>query len=838
MTSCSIFVNNKYQKLKESMGAELDEMLGDIEELRVRSRTPESFKKKVTQYIKDVSEETMLNEREQIRQIAKREHNLKRMADPGYRGNHAEALASLLRTTNYNVKHGSMSVESVMGSFQKKYNTMLEQSLTEGEMKALASKGMDRDIIKYLASGGKADVPDAVKKVGDLFRKFQDKIYADKKASGIEVNYRENYAVNQRDIYNVNKMETEFTKTSWAELVHSRLDVEKTFPLMPDKAEQMKYLEDVYDGFVQRAKDVEAVDFNNIPKDLIKSSIQRKNLKPRTMHFTEDGLASMWEEFADKSVLDAMVADGARAARDIGVYEVLGPNGQNEFNTLKQKTIRNIQQEIRSTTDEKLKTKLQKQIEDINSRSKGSLYNFEGDYESLWANINGTTDHVGGKTLANAAQNLRSLTSMQVLGGSMFTALTDIFNGVTALNMATGQGYFKSMGDVGMGLLKTFPPGEQKRIAGMTNIALETAMGNILRGANSEGVTKAINNMNYWYSKVNPIAAQGRFHRVAATMMFGMRMADKISASWKDMDVHVKKTLERAGINEVDLEALRATSVEVKDGHNIISPTAISNITDDQAKAAIAARKAIDPSFWATKPDEYRAHLARRMDVMFDEFGNFAAPNPGLRERAFLHGATNKGTYGGEFLRTIAMLKAFTVKQASIMQKIYMNSDTKAGKVQHLSAQTLGLMGMGYVALSLKAVAMGETPPDPSNPQTMKRIALQSGAFGYIGDTLLHEGGRGAGPTVAFIGGPVASKVDQFTATAKKLITGEGSLKSLGELADFVPGNNLHALKMGMAYTVLDDFKEASSPGHKERMRKRRREAEGLMWQPKKISDI
>lgn len=838
MTTCSLFINNKYQKLRENMQSQLDEILGDIESIRESSSTPDSFKKKVQQYIKDISEESMLNEREQIRQIAKREHNIKRMTDSGYRGNYAEALASLLRTTNYNVKNGGVSIEAVMGSFQKKYNTILEQSLSEAEIKMLASRTMDKEIIRYLASGGKADVPEAVKKIGDLFRKFQDKIYADKKATGIELNYRENYAVNQRDIYNTLKMEQEYTKTSWAELVHSRLDIEKTFPLMTNKADQLKYLEDVYDGFIQRGKDAEAVDFENIPKDLIKSSIQRKNLKPRTMHFTEEGLSAMWEEFSDKSVLDSMVADGARAARDIGVYEVLGPNGQNEFNTLKQKTIRMIQEEIKKTTDEKTKAKLQKQIEQINSRSKGSIYSFEGDYESLWANINGSVDHVGGKTLANAAQNLRALTSMQVLGGSMFTALTDIFNGVTALNMATGQGYFKSMADMGLGLLKTVAPGEQKRLAGMTNVALETAMGNILRGANSEGFTKAVNNMNYWYSKVNPIAAQGRFHRVAATMMFGMRMADKITAPWKDMDAHVKKTLEKAGINEVDLDALRSTSVEVKDGFNIISPTAVANITDEQALAAIAARKAVDPSFFARRPDEYRSFLAKRMDVMFDEFSNFAAPNPGLRERAFLHGATQKGTYGGEFLRTIAMLKSFTVKQASIMQKIYLNNETKAGKIQHLSAQTLGLMGMSYAAMSLKAIAMGETPPDPSNPSTMKRIALQSGAFGYIGDTLLHEAGRGAGPTVAFIGGPVASKVDDLVALSKKLASGEGSLKSLSELSEFVPGNNLHAIKMGMAYTFLDDFKEAASPGHKERMRQRRKESEGALWAPKKISDI
>jgi hypothetical protein len=838
-TACTLFVNNKYQKLRESMSKELDELVSDITEIRGQHATPEGFKKKVAQYLKQTSESKLINEREQLKQIAKRELNLKLMMDPGFKGDHAEGLASLLRTTNYNAKDGGLSIEAVMGSHQKKYNTFLEQSLTEGEMKVLATRSLDSDIIMYLSSGGKGEVSDQVKKFGDLFRKFQDKLHADKTSSGIDLNYRENYAVNQRDIYNFDKMRNDYTKESWAEMAHSRLDLDKTFPLMTNRDDQIKYLQDVYDGFIQRGLDKEAVDFNNIDPSLIRSSIQRKNLQPRVMQFSPEGLSQMWAEFADKSVLDSMVADGARASRDIGVYEVLGPNGQNEFNTLKQKTIRNLQKEIAGAADEKAKVKLQKQIDKIEGKSKGSIMNFSGDYDSLWANINGKVDQVGSKALAQAGDNIRSLVSMQVLGGSMFTALTDVFNGVTALNMATGQGYFKSMADVGMGLLSSFKPSEQRRIAGMTNIALETAIGSILKGANAENsLSKGINKLNYFYSKVNPIAAQGRFHRVAATMMFGMRMADQIGKNaWDQIDLSVRGTLEKAGLKDIDLDSIKMLTSEVKDGHNIITNTAINNITDAQAMDAIAKHRVADKAFWPSKPAEYRSYLSKRVDVLYDEFANFAAPNPGLRERAFLHGSSQKGTYGGEMIRMVSMLKSFTVKQASIMQKIYLNSPTKAGKLQHLSAQTIGLMGMGYVALSLRAIANNESPPDPSSPATLKRAFLASGAAGLMGDMLLSEAERGAGPLTSFAAGPVLSKTDDLIKFGKKLVTGEGSLKSFGQLSDFVPGGNLHVLKAAAAYTFLDDFKEAASEGHRERMQQRRREASGSLWAPHKIID-
>lgn len=837
MSVCSAFVNNKYQKLREEAASQLDELLDDINQLKSEHTTPEGFKKAVSKYLKQTQEESLLNERESLRQIAKREHNIKRMMDSGYRNNYAEGLASLLRTTNRNVKEGNVSVESIQNTFTKKYNNILEQNLTEAELKVLASKALDKDIIRYVASGGKAQVSEQVKKVGDLFRKFQDQIHADKKNSGIEINYLKDYAFNQKDIYNNSKM-IEMGKEAWVAMVHSKLDIERTFPLMVKKEDQIKYLEDVYQGFIDRAKDAEAVDFNNLPKELVRSSIQRKNLKARQLHFTPEGLVDMWGEFSDKSLIESMVADGARAARDIGIYEVLGPNGQNEFDTLQQKILRDLKDQISKESNPKNKEKLQGQIDDIEGRNKGSALNFEGDYKTLWAHINGKVDQLDtkGKGINNFGENIRALSSMQVLGLSTLTAITDIFNAVSALNMKTGQGYFKSMWDVGHGLIKTLPPGEQRKMASQLNIAIEGGMGSILKGYSAEGaISKSINKMNYFYSKINPIAQQGRFHRTAGTIMFSMHLADKtLNQTWDKLDDSLKNTFDQAGIKEADFESFKALRQEVKDGQSIITANAINNITDDMAIKAIDAKKS-DPNFWPRKPEEYRAYLEKRVNAMYDDFANFAAPNPGLRERAFLHGSTQKGTWGGEFVRTLAMLKSFTVKQASIMQKIYYNSPTKAGKIQHLSAQTLGLMSMGYVVLSLRALINNESPPDPTSPETIKKSFLTSGAGGVLADFLLNESERGAGPTVGFIGGPVFSKVDEAIKLAKKTASGEFKTKDLGKLSEFIPGNNIHVIKAAMAYTILDDFKEAASPGHKERMRKRRKEAEGLIWQPQKI---
>lgn len=830
---CKLFINDKYKALRESMQEELDEMIDEIESIRENSRTVDGFRKKLNEFIKTTGSEKLLNEREKVRDISKRTDNIKRIFDPSL-GSPEEGLASLLRSTNYYGEGAAKSVESVMNVMNKKYANFIGLNLTKDQVKVIISKGLDQEILHVL-SGGKNEVSDAAKEIAGVFRKLQDMIHADKKNTGIEINYLKDRAINQRDIYNHDKMLT-MGEDNWVETVYSRLDLERTFPFLLDEADRKQYLKDVYKGFIERHFDKEAVDFNNIPKDLIKSNIQRKNLRPRALHYTSEGLGKMWEEFSDKTILDSIMGEAAQAARDISLYDVLGSKGLGEFATLKQKTIRKIQGEIKGATDPVVKAKLQKQIENINNRSKGSMLSFEGDYDTLIANLSGKTDQIGSEFMADAGDNIRALTSMRTLGGSMFSALTDTFAGVTALNMATGGSYFKAISQELQGLFSTLSPKDQKELAGIFDIAIESDMGNELRiAASSNGLTKAINVANKWYSQWNPIAQQGRFHRVAPTMMLSWDFAKQTAGkSWDEIGDAYKKTLTKVGIKEADFEAFKLMRGKWKD-KELIMPHAVSEIPDEVAKEAIKKNKAINPNYFPSTPDEYRAQMSRNLGVMFgEEFGNFAAPQPGLREKAFLLGTTQKGTYGGETVRMLSMLKSFTVKQASIMQKIYVNNPTAQGRAKQLSAHTIGLMTMGYVSLSLKALINNETPPDPTNPDVMKKVAITSGAFGLLGDMMLDEANRG-GVLKGFIGGPVVASVDDLTKLTRKLATGEGEMKDLGELSRFVPGNNLFYLKAGFNYVLNDDFREILSPGYNNRMSQRRKENSGMLWEQTKV---
>lgn len=831
MNVCTTLINNKYQKAFENDKTMLDEMVKDIQDLRERHTSPDGFKKKLQEYIKDTSEEKILNEREQLRQIAKRESHLKRINDAGFKGNYAEALHSFLRQTNYNAKGSGNSIEGVMSVYNKKYQTHLDQNFSKADVDIIISGALDKEIIQHVTSGGNIKVSETAQRLGNAMKKLQDMIHADKRSNGIEVGYIKDYLINQRDIHTPDFFKN-LSRDEYIDLHMKHLDHEKTFKYMNDDAAKREYLGDVFDGFTQRNLDKERVDFNNLHRqeNLVQSSIQRKNLQPRTLHYTPEGLAEMWAKGSNKNLLESMLADSARASRDIAMYDVLGPRGENEFNTLKQKAISQLQEKRAAATTDAERTKHQNQIDRIN-RGGGSLKDLTSSYDNQWAVINGTVDQIEHKTWAAVNANFRAITNMAVLGNDMLSAFTDLGTGAINLSTATGGGILPSIAKQAEGLIRSLPPSQQKKVAHMLAISLESSMGNQLRVAGSEGITKGINKANYLFAKLNPAAAQGRFHRVAATTMLGLNLHEASRGSFADLNPWQRQLVEKAGISEHDWPAFAAMESNINGTDSVISHQHASQISDDAARAAIAANKAANPFFLPSTPNEYRAMMEKKVGLIYDEFSSAAAPNPGLRERAILMQGTKKGTISGELMRNTAMLKSFTIKQMSVMQKLYMSNPNGAPNIKHLSAQMAGLMTMGAAVLSLRAIRDNESMPDFTHPDTIKRLITTSGAFGPMADFALAETGIGADPFTNFVAGPALAMLGKAWGVGKKAIDAglsdkkEFTAKDSGKALKLLPGSNLFYLKAAINYNAFGALQEVfKDPEAEKRHRKMLRE--------------
>lgn len=825
MSKCSIFVNEKYKTLAEKNREILDEMVNDIKEINQKSRTPNGFRRSLDQYIKDTGEEKIINNYYELIQLQKRNQNFKRIMSSN---NKYEALLSLLRASNYNVPDSGFTIESVMSTRAIKYQTVTDQAFSEAEFKVLVSKQMDRDIIKYISSDGKMGDPQA-KKFAENFKKLLNMLHKDKIDVGIQENFIKDYAFNQRDLYNVEKME-KMGKSSWIEYVYTKLDLDRTFPLIETVEGRKEYLGKVFDGFVERSLDAEAVDFTNIPKDRIKKSIPKKYTKPRNLYYTPEGLSDMFSEFSEKSLIESMLAESSKVARDVAMFEVLGPGAQNEFLTLTQKTIRELQkQQSPYKPDNPEYIKIQKEIDAIKKAG--------DDFNNYFKEITNQDNVVVNKKISDRFSNLRALTSMSALGGAAFSALTDLATGITALQVYTGENYFKLVGESATSLIKSLSPETQRQTASQLSIALESALGNLLRIEGSGGpITKGINKLNYFYSKINPLQQQARFHRVAFTTLLSMKLGQWSNGAWKDLDPFASNGLLKAGIKETDWEAFKVMRKHLKDGEFTVDSVSTHLISDDIANKIIAEHKKTNPAFVPKTPEQYRAYLEKRIDSYYAEFSNIAAPNPGLREKKVLMMGTSKGTVAGELIRTIAMLKSFTIKQSNIMQRVYLSNPNRNPNIAHLSGMVLGLSTMGYIVESLRAISKNETPPDPTSVDTIRNSIIRSGAGSIVFDAMF---GQSYGGKTSFfqgmIAGPVWPKVDTSLGIAKNVLSGESGMKDLTEAGSLLPGSNLWYLKSALHYTIMDDFKELVRPGHKGRMEQRRKENEGLLWRQESI---
>jgi hypothetical protein len=825
MSKCSILVKEKYKTLAEENREILDEMISDIEQINQNSRTPNGFRKSLDKYIKDTGDEKIINNYYQLVQLQKRSNNMKRISSAV---NKVEGLLSLLRASNYNFADSSLTVESVMNTRAIKYQTILDQAFTEAEFKILASKQLDREIIKHIVSDGKLGDPQAAK-AAETFKKILNMLHKDKVDVGIQENFIKDYAFNQRDLFNVEEMGL-MGKDAWVDFAYSNLDHARTFPNIEGIEARKKYLGDVFDGTLQRAEDVEAVDFSQLPPDRIKKSIPKKYTKPRTLFYTADGLANMFERFSKKSLIESMLAESAKTARDVAMFEVIGPGAQTEFATLVQKSIRELQKEIKDLKPNDPKAiKVKEEIQAI--KEAGS------DFNSYFKQITNSSNVTGKSWLADILTNIRSLVSMMSLGGASFSAVTDLATGVTALQVYTGENYFKLAGESTQSLIKSLPVESQKRTASQLSIALESALGNILRVEGSTGpITKGINKLNHLYSKINPLQQQARFHRVAFTSLLSMKLGQWAGGSWKDIDPFASNALLKAGIKETDWEAFGAMRKPIKDGEFSIDTISTDKISDELALKIIAEHKKTNPAFEPKTASQYRAYLEKRIDSYFNEFSNMAAPNPGLREKKVLLMGTQKGTEEGELIRTMAMLKSFTVKQANIMQRVYLSNPNRKANIAHLSGMFLGLSTMGYVAESLRSISKNETPPDPTSTETIRNSILRSGAGSIVFDAMFGQSyGGNTDFFTALIGGPVVSKADTLVGVARKTVKGEAELKDATEIGSLLPGSNLWYLKSALHYTIMDDFKEELRPGHKRRMEQRRKENEGLLWRQESI---
>lgn len=285
---------------------------------------------------------------------------------------------------------------------------------------------------------------------------------------------------------------------------------------------------------------------------------------------------------------------------------------------------------------------------------------------------------------------------------------------------------------------------------------------------------------------------------------------------------------------------------------------------DDWAKISAAEKWSPREGAAFLRPPEIMAvdeDLGLRMAELIEIQSRQAVPETTLWTRAKLLGQNRPGTFRGEFFRSWAMFRSFTLTASHLYaEDMFLRGHGEGpwagSKMAGAAAALVGLLTMaGGISIQLRELAKGNDPRDMTNPNFWGAAAMQGGGFGILGDFLYSTESRagksaattGWGPAAAFgtdvmdatwgnaveIAGDV-NEGDSLDEAVRKAHPGRDGAKLL---ARYTPLSSLWWSRAAWDRAVVDNLQKLVDPDAEDSFRRQQRRLErdygqGTYWQP------
>jgi hypothetical protein len=140
-----------------------------------------------------------------------------------------------------------------------------------------------------------------------------------------------------------------------------------------------------------------------------------------------------------------------------------------------------------------------------------------------------------------------------------------------------------------------------------------------------------------------------------------------------------------------------------------------------------------------------------------------------------------------------------------------------------------GTTVFGYLALVAKSTAKGQTPPDPTKPETWVKAMMQGGGLGIYGDFIFGEFNKYGQSPVGTLAGPVFGEVENLLRTYSKVKDAETIEDAKSEMKAYLartvinntPFQNIFYARAVLDYLFLHQLQESVNPGYLSRLEER-----------------
>lgn len=507
--------------------------------------------------------------------------------------------------------------------------------------------------------------------------------------------------------------------------------------------------------------------------------LSRKGSEKRVLYFKD---AESWSSYQNKygkgDVFTTLTDHINGLANDIALMEVFGPSPETTYRALRAM----VEKEIKLTN-------VQKAMSD-------AVFNV----------VSGKLNQGELTGLSDFMQTTRNLLTAAILGKAFLSALSDIgfqaitsnFNKVPAFKVLSRQ------------LRLMSPANEADRLFG-TKIGLISEAVNRAAAANrysdiyGTGKSTKVAEFVMRASLLEPWTDMGR---KAFGMEFSAMLAENFGKTVDELDPILQDRFAHYGISEANWNTFRAQKP----------------VSHKGVKFADMLQNG---------GDNFHRMVLSETD--------YAVPSPDARVRAITTAGTGRATVGGQGVRTIMMLKSFSITIALTHLQRAAFQTSGGQKLQYIGLLAASTTVLGGIALQAKDLAAGRETRPIDNKEFFMAAFLQGGGIGIFGDYLFSDVNRfGGGPVQTAFGptGQLAEKTFQLTlGNIQQAIKGEET-NVLGEAVKYVENYTPDIWQTQLFKNALfDQLEQLADPDAQRKynriIRKRQKDyQQGYWWKP------
>ena len=560
----------------------------------------------------------------------------------------------------------------------------------------------------------------------------------------------------------------------------------------------------------------------DVPGEFRGDKRANRHAEERQIHFKDaDSVIKYWEDFGERTAVEILGSHIETMARDIAFVELMGPNPNSTFRTLREMALKEA-----SMADPVRTPQLEGEAASV---------------DQLWDYVSGSARPSVRPTLSKVADGLANLNVAGKLGGAVWASVfgdKPMMEAVSHLNHLPALQRWMTE----LRLLNPANPAE-RRLLQQQGLMLDSVRSGLMRfyeGLGQSGTTGRIANA---VMRISGMQAINDIRKASFAVSLEAEIAAQIGRgrTWADLQKGDVRALRQWGITPHDWSVWSLANPTRIVGVDALTPDGIANITDAQMKAANVIGQADGPEVAARVR---RDAIVKLLGAVNTE-SEFAIITPGWRERSAFYGDLQRGTFKGEIVRSMLQFKSFPWAAFQRAMDAVANADTPAGKAMMTAYLIMSTTLAGAMIMQVREMLSGKDPRNMWPRRDYDKFKfwgaafLQGGALGIYGDFLAsaNQTRYGTGPLEIMAGptiGPILSLglVQPMNAAAKAMEGKDSHIaaQTVAQLKGFVPGNNLWYTKAATEHLVWQRVMEQLSPGYLAKMRERGLKERGQDW--------